>query len=278
MQTTTLPPINGIHTFLPSEARKCRFQGMGAQETINHLASLSYRRSVPQSEITAAVNLVFQTELATTERPRETKPQGWLQTATDRIFSEWKTTEQDLIDMSDVHPQDIDQRALLECLFPAPGALVCIGAAFNRFKTATLAEHENLSNGQFIIPAYMAARQGITAVGKPSCRAKSITGDRRFIVCDFDEPPSAHHASIIRWIMGTRAPVLVIKSGGKSLHAWYKTETQDRDAKFWHLAIAAGADPAIQRNRGQAVRLPMGTRDNGNVQSVLYFNPHNLPA
>ena len=274
----TSPPINGIHAFLPSTARKCRLQGMGAQETINHLASLSYRRRVPQSEITQAVNLVFNTEIATTDRPRETKPQGWLQTATDRIFAEWKTTEQDLIDISDVHPQDIDQRALLECLFPANGALVCIGTAFNRFTTTTLAEHENLSHGQFIIPAYMTARQGITTEGKPSCRALSNTGERRFIVLDFDSPPPEHHASIIRWLMGTRAPVLVIKSGNKSLHAWYSTEGQDRDAKFWHLAIMAGADPAIQRNRGQAVRLPMGTRDNGNVQSVVYFNPNALPA
>ncbi len=272
-----LAPTHGIHTFLPSEARKCQFKGMSAQETINHLASLSYRRRVPQSEITQAVNLVFETELARTERPREPK-HAWLKTATDRIFSEWKTTEQDLIDMSDVHPKDIDQRALLECLFPDPHGLVCIGAAFNRFTTAPLAEHENLSHGQFIVPCYMTARQGITTEGKPSCRALSNTGERRFIVLDFDSPPTEHHASIIRWLMKYRAPVLVIKSGGKSLHAWYSTEGQDRDAQFWNLAIMAGADPAIRQNRGQAVRLPMGTRDNGNVQGVLYFNPNALPA
>ena len=278
MSALTSPPINGIHTFLPSEARKCQFKGMTAQETINHLASLSYRRRVPQSEITQAVNLVFNTEIATTDRPREPKPHGWLKAATDRIHAEWKTTEQDLLEMSDVHPQDIDQRGLLESLFPDNGALVCIGTAFNRFTTAPLAEHENLSHGQFIVPCYMTARQGITTEGKPSCRALSNTGERRFIVLDFDSPPPEHHASIIRWLMGTRAPVLVIKSGNKSLHAWYSTEGQDRDAKFWHLAIMAGADPAIQRNRGQAVRLPMGTRDNGNVQGVLYFNPNALPA
>jgi hypothetical protein len=273
----TSPPINGIHTFLPSAARKCRLQGMTAQETINHLASLSYRRKVPQSEITQAVNLIFGTELTSTDRPRERR-HSWLKTATDRIYAEWKTTEQDLVEISDVHPDDIDQRALIECLFPDNGALVCIGTAFNRFTTAPLAEHENLSHGQFIVPCYMTARQGITTEGKPSCRALSNTGERRFIVLDFDSPPPEHHASIIRWLMGTRAPVLVIKSGGKSLHAWYGNEGQERDAKFWHLAIAAGADPAIQRNRGQAVRLPMGQRDNGNVQGVLYFNPNNLPA
>lgn len=272
------PPTHGIHEFLPSAARKCQFKGMSASETINYLSSLSYRRKVPQSEITSAVNLVFNTEIKTTDKPREPKPRSWMKSATDKIFAEWKTSEQDLIDMSDVHPKDIDQRALIECLFPQKDALVCIGSAFNRFITAPLAEHKNLNQCQFIVPTYMSAREGITTEGKPSCRALSNTGERRYIVLDFDEPEPAHHASIIRWLMGVRAPLMVIKSGGKGLHGWYATETQDRDAQFWNLAIMAGADAAIRQNRGQAVRLPMGTRDNGNSQSVVYFNPNNLPS
>jgi hypothetical protein len=251
---------------------------MAAHETINHLAALDYRRKVPMREITQAVNLVFNTEIATTDRPRETKPQGWLQTATDRIHAEWKTTEQDLVDMSDIHPKDIDQRALLECLFPDIDGLLCICRNWSNAKTATLAEHNQLEKSQFIVPAYMTARTGITKEGKESCRAQSNTGERRFIVLDFDEPPSDQHPSIIYWLMKYRAPVLVIKSGGKSLHAWYATETQDRDAQFWQLAIMAGADPQLQRNHAQAVRLPMGTRDNGNRQTIVYFNPNNLPA
>ena len=273
-----LPPTNGIHTWLPSAAHKCRMGGMSAQETINHLSSLSYRRKVSLREITQAVNLVFDTEIATTDRPRDEKPIGWLKTATDKIFAEWKTTEQDLMDMSDVHPSDIDQRELIRSLFPQDNALVCIGSAFNRFTTAPLAEHHQIDQCQFIVPCYMTAREGITTEGKPSCRALSNTGERRYIVLDFDDPPPEHHASIIRWMMGSRAPVLVIQTGGKSLHAWYAPKSQDRDAKFWKLAVMAGADPAIRQNRGQAVRLPMGQRDNGKVQSVLYFNPNNLPA
>jgi hypothetical protein len=202
-----------------------------------------------------------------------------MKSATDKIFAEWKTTEQDLIDMSDVHPKDIKQRALLRTLFPDVDGLICIAEHMEYgSKTAPLAEHKDMVSKQFILPAYMSARTGITKKGKVSARALSNTGERRFIVLDFDEPPSEHHASIIRWMMGTRAPVMVIKSGGKSLHAWYRTETQDRDAQFWRLAIMAGADPAIQRNKAQVVRLPMGTRDTGVVQSVLYFNPNNLPS
>jgi hypothetical protein len=272
------PPTNGIHDFLPSAARKCRFKGMSAHETINYLSSLSYRRKVPQSEITSAVNLVFNTEIKTTDKPREPKPRSWMKSATDKIFSEWKTTEQDLIDMSDVHPKDIDQRALIECLFPGAENLLCICRTWQDVKTAPLADHHDLDQAQYIVPSYMTARTGITNEGKVSARAKSNTGERRFIVLDFDEPPSEHHASIIRWLMGVRAPLMVIKSGGKSLHAWYATETQDRDAQFWRLAIMAGADKRLQANHAQAVRMPMGKRDNGAVQSVLYFNPNNLPS
>lgn len=272
------PPTHGIHTFLPSEARKCQFKGMTAQEAINHLSSLNYRRRVPQSEITDAVNLVFNTEIATTERPREPKPLGWQSKATERIHQELQTRAQDLVEMSDVCPDDIDQRALIECLFPDPNGLVCIGRNIHEFATGTLAEHQQLDQAQFIIPCYMTAREGITKAGKASCRAQAITGERRFIVLDFDEPPSDHHPSIIHWLMGTRAPVLVISSGNKSLHAWYATEIPERDAQFWQLAIMAGADPALRRNHAQAVRLPMGTRDNGSRQNIVYFNPNNLPA
>lgn len=277
-----MPPENGIHTWLVSASRRCRFNGMSAQETANHLASLQYRRRVPQSEIMAAVNLVFATATITTTTTSRTAPKpekpAWMKTATDTIHADWQTTEQDLIDMSDVHPQDIDQRALLECLFPAPGALVCIAAhmKYGGSTTSPLAAHKDLASKQFIVPCYMTARQGITAEGKTSCRAKSITGDRRFIVFDFDEPPSAHHPSIIRWLMGTRAPLLVLSSGGKSLHAWYATT--ESDEKFWQLGIMAGADPALKANHAQAVRLPMGTRDNGNAQRIIYFNPNNLPT
>jgi hypothetical protein len=256
---------------------------MNAHEAINHLASLDYRRKVSQSEITSAVNLVFNTEIKTTDKPREPKPRSWIKSATDKIFAEWKTTEQDLIDISDVHPKDIDQRALIGALFPQHDALVCIcrKLTYNPHnKTAHLYEFTDtdLVYGQYIVPAYMTARTGITEEGNVSCRAKSIVGERRYIVLDFDEPDPAHHPSIIRWLMGIRAPVMVIKSGGKSLHAWYRLESQDRDAQFWNLAIMAGADAAIRQNRGQAVRLPMGTRDNGNSQSVIYFNPNNLPS
>jgi hypothetical protein len=123
-----LPPTNGIHAWLTSAARKCRMTGMSAKEAINRLAALSYRRKVSLREITQAVNLVFNSEIKTSERPQE-KPRLWLKTATDKILVEWKTTEQDLIDMSDVHPKDIDQRALIECLFPQQDALYPDGIA-----------------------------------------------------------------------------------------------------------------------------------------------------
>lgn len=273
------PPENGIHLWFPSIARKCRYTGMSASETINCLASLSYRRKVPLREIVEAVNLVFETDLESTRgQTQKDRRRTWLSEATCKIFSMWQTTEQDLVDMSDVHPDDIDQQSLIKCLFPDEDAFICIGREFNRFATAPLNEHRDIHRSQFIVPAYMLARTGLTQAGNLSCRALENTGERRYIVLDFDDPPPQHHASIIRWLMGTRAPVLVIKSGGKSLHAWYATEAPESDAQFWNAAIMAGADPAIQRNRGQAVRLPMGTRDNGNVQRVIYFNPNNLPA
>lgn len=267
------PPLHGIHAWLPSVARKCRNHGWTAEDTVHHLALLPYRRTVPIPEIRSAVHLIFRTQTDHLEVAPTKQPITWHSVATRRIHDELQISEKDLIEMSDVHPKDIDQRALLAYLFPDTTRFVCIGRNQYDFRTANWREQRNLAACQFIVPCYMTQRTGITKSGKISSRALSNTGPRRYIVFDFDDPPMEQQPSIIYWLMKYRSPILVIKSGGKSLHAWYRVESEKRDADFWKLGIMAGADKAILRNSGQSVRLPMGTRRNGQAQSVLYFNP-----
>lgn len=45
---------------------------------------------------------------------------------------------------------------------------------------------------------------------------------------------------------------------------------------FMRYAISIGADPATW-TRSQFVRMPDGTRDNGKLQRVHFFNPEVLP-
>jgi hypothetical protein len=94
-------------------------------------------------------------------------------------------------------------------------------------------------------------------------------------VCDFDEPRSSEHPSIIWHLRKLADLVLVLSSGGKSLHAWFAVP-EDQEEPFWKAAIHCGADPALMRNRSSFVRIPFGTRDNGNIQTVIYFDPSKI--
>ena len=78
--------------------------------------------------------------------------------------------------------------------------------------------------------------------------------------------------------LAERAPLtLAVDSGGKSLHGWFfvagKTDEQLRP--FFRMACGLGADPATWL-RSQFVRMPDGRRDNGNRQSVLFFNERTI--
>jgi hypothetical protein len=68
--------------------------------------------------------------------------------------------------------------------------------------------------------------------------------------------------------------VMTVQSGNKSLHGWFYAvaQAEEKLMKFMRYAVSLGADPATW-TKSQFVRLPDGMRDNGNRQSVIYFNP-----
>ena len=143
---------------------------------------------------------------------------------------------------------------------------------------------------QFIVPNPMLAETGITQDGRVSqrCRANATTArERIYWVVEFDREPDGKspvpldsQARRLRWLSGMMKLVMVVHSGGKSLHGWF---APPRDTKgnlsvplhtveqWWDLAVALGADPAAARPE-QAFRFPWGMRENGKVQRVLYFD------
>jgi hypothetical protein len=75
--------------------------------------------------------------------------------------------------------------------------------------------------------------------------------------------------------LATRAPLaLAVHSGSKSIHGWFYCQgrAEDRLRVFMRYAVALGADRATW-TRSQFVRMPGGTRDNGNPQTIYFFNP-----
>jgi hypothetical protein len=237
---------------------------------------LRHGRRFHPNEVEEAVAKVYRIE----NRQRGMRGPGdsaseWSAAATRTIHADLGCERADLWEKSPIRVDDgLSQAYILAALFPDPKGLLWIGRSKSHGRTATLSEHADVRDCQFIIPAYMTAPEGITADGKTSMRSKSNTGPRRFIVLDFDAPPAGEHPSIVMHLREFGRLVLVMTTGGKGLHAWFAVSSNDEeDKEFWGLAIRLGADPALFRNSSQLVRLPEGLRDNGNRQRVLYFEP-----
>jgi len=153
---------------------------------------------------------------------------------------------------------------------------LCIGS--NRdFFTERLSKIVKPEQFAQIVPSPMLDKYGMTADDRRSQHTLSGTGPRRFLVLEFDGIARDTQAAVLLHL-SERAPLtMVVDSGGKSLHGWIfvagKTDEQLRP--FFRMACGLGADPATW-NRSQFVRMPDGRRDNGNRQSVLFFNERTI--
>jgi hypothetical protein len=129
---------------------------------------------------------------------------------------------------------------------------------------------------QFLTPSPMAAKYGPRkSDGRQSAHTLSNTGPRRFLVIDYDDNAGADiHASASMYLAQRYPLTLGLHSGGKSLHAWYYVAGQPEEElrRFMAHACELGGDPAMW-TRSQFCRMPDGTRDNENRQTVYYFNP-----
>lgn len=95
-----------------------------------------------------------------------------------------------------------------------------------------------------------------------------------YIVIEFDalstdkKENKERSAAFFRYLSAALTLVMVVDSGNKSLHGWFKNDVYMTDeVKFFLRQL--GADINTMRP-SQPVRLPGAIRDNGNVQSVLW--------
>jgi hypothetical protein len=181
----------------------------------------------------------------------------------------------DLWELSRPRIEDNGQHTeeIIDRLFPG-NPLLCCGKSSQEFDTRPReAWRGQLSALQFIVPSPMSAVTGETKDGKESKHTLANTGARRFLICEFDTGTADEHAALLLHL-GTFAPlVCAVHSGGKSLHGWFFVVSQPdvKVEKFFRYAVSLGADRATW-TRSQFVRMPDGTRDNGNRQTVFFLN------
>lgn len=204
---------------------------------------------------------------------------------------------------------------ILRLLFPRD-PLLCCGRRLWSAQTLNLSKWDRLDECQFIVPSPMTTPHGVSRDGKNSTRCLDNTGPRHFLTIEFDfkvddapgvvsgisschlvqdfSTASKSHlvsrlshdgftvldicSALIHHLAFKVHPALVVHSGGKSLHAWFPCMGIEDDIlrPFMRYAVQIGADRATW-TRCQFVRMPGGLRDNGNRQTVHYFNPEVLP-
>lgn len=168
--------------------------------------------------------------------------------------------------------------------------------------------HSDLASYQFWIPNSALGVAGTTTQGYPSARAKNNfpapDEPRDFIIveCDFKPPHTDSKvpptplqvftanflhaggnvldlcAAVILELMDMEILELITVtwSGGESLHALFDCRGVPVETvrEFFDAACRLGADPRMWLP-SQLSRLPWGTRDNGQRQVVVYFQPTN---
>jgi hypothetical protein len=186
----------------------------------------------------------------------------------------------DLADLHESSPVRFDDaephtEEIIDLLFPG-NPLLCVGWSNSCFGTRSRDDWRGqLADAQFIVSSPMTARIGRTKEGKHSAHTSENTGPRRFLVIEFDKGSFDQHAALLHYLAQRGPLVLVVHSGGKSLHGWFwcADVPQETLRRFFACAVRLGADKATWLNRSQFVRVPDGIRSNGNRQVVYYFNP-----
>lgn len=162
-----------------------------------------------------------------------------------------------------------------------PGELICSGRIKERAMVRPLEDTIADANWlQFIVVNPMRGKEAVNFGGKPSARCQNNTGTRRHLVAESDDRTltKAQQAQLIAKL-GEFAPlILVVDSGGKSLHAWFRVDhLSARDqVRFFYVACLLGADKSRWDMCGW-LRMPGGLRQVEGAsavrQRILYFNP-----
>lgn len=264
----------GVHKWLYATACEMRRRGEAEATIHDYLRENATRRD--EREISEAVRNA--TGAATGAALR---PQAKVQTA--RRFQVERFSLVDLMEASPLRFEVDDPAAVLSLLF-VPEALLCVGWNRSDFRVGTLEElRKVLPRAEFIVPSEACSRKGTTLSGKESRRCLKMFPWRSYVVVEFDPPGAADSAeqselfdrqAALLWFLAQRAPLaMVVHSGGKSLHGWFRAHHDEAvNLRFIGRAAMLGADPSA-KNRCQPYRMPFGRRAGGQLHHVYYFNP-----
>jgi hypothetical protein len=182
----------------------------------------------------------------------------------------------DLWEMSPSRFEDNDSHCeeIIDTLFPGNPLLCCGKSSFDFVTRPREQWRGELGEMQLIVPSPMTSRTGRTQDGNVSEHTLENTGPRRYLVVEQDQGTIDEQAAVLIHLAKFAPLASVVHSGNKSLHGWFYCAGQPEEQLLWFMRqfVELGADRATWI-RSQFVRMPDGSRANGNRQTVFYLNP-----
>jgi hypothetical protein len=295
---------NGLHFWLIKGARECQMSGIKPDRAFDLITQTVTARGgrIIAREINKAITKAYSQpfNVGTYEhKPAWPEPDLELieQVTMERIWS----VPSVLAELEAKSPEKLSKPTgeIIRRLFPYDSL---IAAGFD-MRDTTVYQLSRIADGlhkwPLIVPSPMLDEYGLTKDNKQSGRCLSNTGPRRFLVTEFDfkkhndkgertkyadliELWEAHGmtvqdacAAIVLHLMQYGPLVLVVYSGGKSLHGWFycageSEEEGSRLNKFMRYARILGADPATY-TPSQFVRMPGAIRPETKKQQTIHY-------
>jgi hypothetical protein len=278
-------PENGIHRHLAILAAFCQASEVGkdrAEKLIEKKAAAAVlRRPLQANEIKDAVSNIYRGKTRNRGEGEKTSPRPSRppKSKTQQVCPT-RVEPLGLVDLWELSPIRLDEGSqsaeeVIDELFPG-NPLLCCGLRNSDFRTLPREDFRGaMADLSLIVPSPMSKPLGRTMAGNLSEHTLDATGPRKYFVAEFDEGSDDEQAAKIWHLQKNYAPLtMVVHSGGKSLHAWFRTEGQSegRIERFMEICCGLGADPAT-KTRSQFVRMPEGLREPGVRQKVFFFNP-----
>jgi hypothetical protein len=237
-------------------------------------------RFTPDREILSAIQYAYEVTPATgTARVRPWPvPNKTLQAECRRLSKRREWSLERLREASALEAAEAEKTPpewFLGSLLGGSDVMVCVGQGVAKFETAALSiwAPNRLRLWEFVVPNAMSALEGKRkSDGEMSAHTLDNTGPRQNIVVEFDDGATLdEQAARHIWLSEFRDLRMVVFSGSKSLHGWYRATDEAEDRKFMEEAVRLGGDPKTWL-KSQFVRMPNGQRENGTIQRVYYFD------
>ncbi len=274
------PRGGGLNRWMLRAAIALRRSGVSEREIADALAAATAGEPIKRGEIERAVERSRQYMTADGTRPTR-PPSRWPAfdpAARQRIID--AAGGYGAADLFHDSPWRFDDdtpatELIVDRLFPN-NPLICAGTTLWGAETKPREEWRGkLCQQQFVVPSAMSKPTGINLEGDPTPRCLDNTGQRQFLIAEQDQGTMDEQAAIVHRLAQTAPLVLAVRSGNKSIHAWFRCRgaSDDRQHQFFTQAVRLGADRNVWP-RCQMVRMPDGWRpDRQARQSVLFFAP-----